>query len=195
MKIRFLIAYKTHWGESLQVAISYGASIAKKTMKVVEMSTTDGYCWSGDVELPKSTRRMDYHYQVVCNGMVIRREWTAAGERHLPLDAKERLYTLCDHWRDIPAEAYLYTSAFTESFTRHGAGAPKLVYGGRTLVLRVEAPRLGEGQVLALSGSLPSGASGTPPVPCAWWRRLPTCGWCPWRWMPFREWPTINTSR
>jgi 4-alpha-glucanotransferase len=155
MKIRFLIAYKTHWGESLQVAINYGASIAKKTTKVVEMSTTDGYCWSGDVELPKSTRRLDYHYQVVCNGVVTRCEWTAAGERHLPLDAKERLYTLCDHWRDIPAEAYLYTSAFTESFTRHGVGAPKLVYGGRTLVLRVEAPRLGEGQVLALSGSLP----------------------------------------
>ena len=38
MKIRFLIAYKTHWGESLQVAINYGASITKKTTKVVEMS-------------------------------------------------------------------------------------------------------------------------------------------------------------
>ena len=155
MKIRFLIAYKTRWGESLQVDLNYGISISRMSHKEVEMSTTDGYCWSGEVELPKSTRKLEYHYQVVCNGSVTRCEWCAAGVRHLPLDAKERLYTLCDHWRDIPVEAYLYTSAFTESFTRHAAGAPKLVYGGRTLVLRVEAPRLGKGQVLALSGSLP----------------------------------------
>lgn len=155
MKIRFLIAYKTRWGESLQVDLNYGTSISRMSHKEVEMSTTDGYCWSGEVELPKSTRKLEYHYQVVCNGSVTRREWCAAGVRHLPLDAKERLYTLCDHWRDIPAEAYLYTSAFTESFTRHAGAAPKLTYGGRTLVLRVEAPRLGRGQVLAISGSHP----------------------------------------
>lgn len=155
MKIRFLIAYRTHWGEELCVKLAYGSSASKMSSKEVMMSTTDGYCWSGEVELPKSARRMEYYYQVVNNGQVVRREWTAAGFRQLPLDTKERLYTLCDHWRDIPMEAYLYTSAFTESFTRHAVGASKLAYGGRTLVLRVEAPRLGRGQVLAISGSHP----------------------------------------
>ncbi|MBQ8191102.1 MAG: 4-alpha-glucanotransferase [Bacteroidaceae bacterium] len=155
MKIRFLIAYRTHWGEELKVALSYGSSVSKMTSKEVVMSTTDGYCWSGEVELPKSARRLEYHYQVVNGEQVLRREWTAAGVRQLPLDAKERLYTLCDHWRDIPVEAYLYTSAFTESFTRHAGAVSKLAYGGRTLVLRVEAPRLGRGQVLAISGSHP----------------------------------------
>ncbi|MBR5803516.1 MAG: 4-alpha-glucanotransferase [Bacteroidaceae bacterium] len=155
MKIRFLIAYKTRWGESLQVSLDYATTAMRTSHKVVDMSTTDGYCWSGEMELPKSTRRVEYHYQVVCNGNITRKEWCAAGLRQLPLDSKERLYTLCDHWRDIPAEAYLYTSAFTECFTRHQGAAPKLTYGGRTLILRVEAPRLGRGQVLAISGSHP----------------------------------------
>ena len=88
MKIRFLIAYKTRWGESLQVDLNYGTSISRMSHKEVEMSTTDGYCWSGEVELPKSTRKLEYHYQVVCNGCVTRCEWCAAGVRHLPLDAK-----------------------------------------------------------------------------------------------------------
>ncbi len=155
MKIRFLIAYKTQWGEALAVQIAYGSSASKMSRKEVMMTTTDGYCWSGEVDLPMSARRLEYSYQVVNDGQVVRREWTAAGARRLPLDAKNRPYTLCDHWRDMPVEAYLYTSAFTESFTRHMGAAPKLTYGGRTLVLRVEAPRLGRGQVLAVCGSHP----------------------------------------
>lgn len=155
MKIRFLIAYKTQWGEALAVQIAYGSSASKMSRKEVMMTTTDGYCWSGEVDLPMSARRLEYSYQVVNDGQVVRREWTAAGVRQLPLDTKNRPYTLCDHWRDIPVEAYLYTSAFTESFTRHMGATPKLTYGGRTLVLRVEAPRLGRGQVLAVCGSHP----------------------------------------
>ena len=42
MKIRFLIAYRTHWGEELKVALSYGSSVSKMTSKEVVMSTTDG---------------------------------------------------------------------------------------------------------------------------------------------------------
>ncbi len=152
MKIRYLITYRTNWGEELKVVMKYTTS-AKETVKEVGLSTSDGYCWGGETELPKSTRRLEYHYQVVCGGKIIREEWYAAGGRVLPVDGKERLYTMCDHWKDIPCDAYLYTSAFTDSFTRHFQGTSKMACYAHTLWLRVEAPRLGRGQVLALSGN------------------------------------------
>ena len=65
MKIRFLIAYRTQWGEALNITLNYGSSASKLSFKNVEMSTTDGYCWSGEVDLPMSARRLEYSYQVV----------------------------------------------------------------------------------------------------------------------------------
>ncbi|MBQ8360878.1 MAG: 4-alpha-glucanotransferase [Bacteroidaceae bacterium] len=154
MKIRFLITYRTNWGEELNVVVNCATS-AKETVKEVKLSTSDGYCWGGEIELPKSTRRLEYHYQVVCGGRVVREEWHAAGGRVLPVDGKEHLYTMCDHWKDIPCDAYLYTSAFTDSFNRHAQGASKISCYPHTLLLRVEAPRLGHNQLLALSGNQP----------------------------------------
>ncbi len=154
MKIRFLITYRTNWGESLRVSVKYrGASTSKQSSKEIDMSTADGYCWSGEAEFPKSTRQIEYHYMLMCDGIVLREEWKAANGRVLPIDSKERLYTLCDHWKDIPCDAYLYTSAFTDSFTRHAKGTSKISYYSHTLLLRVEAPRLGRDQVLAMSGN------------------------------------------
>lgn len=156
MKIRFLITYRTHWGESLQVSVRYATSASRWSLKEIEMSTMDGYCWSGEAEFPKSTRHVEYHYSVVCDGELEREEWYAPHRRALPIDGKKYLYTMCDHWKDIPCDAHLYTSAFTEGFTRHGKGASKIVCHPHTLLLRVEAPRLGRGQILALSGNQPA---------------------------------------
>ena len=152
MKIRFLITYKTQWGEELQVALRY-ATPAKETKTELMLSTTDGYCWGGEAELPKSVRKVEYHYRVMRDGKVAREEWLAAGERNVPLTGGDRLYTMCDRWRDIAPEAYRYTSAFTESFTRHAPTEGKLTAYTHTLIIRVEAPRLGSGQVLALAGN------------------------------------------
>lgn len=153
MKIRFLIVYRTQWGEELKVVADYGSSASRKSHKEVVMSTHDGYCWSGEMELPKSARLIEYHYQVVSNGGVLRQEWCAAGRRCFSLAGDGHHFTFCDRWRDFPLDAYLYTSAFTDSFTRHAAGLSRLAFARRTLVLRVEAPRLGRGQVLAVSGN------------------------------------------
>ena len=155
MKIRFLIAYRTNWGEELKIHLRYGTSKSRLNIRELTMATTDGYCWCGEADLPKSTRRIEYFYQMCRNGHVEREEWHDGGLRVLPLDLGKETYTLCDHWKDIPVDAYLYTSAFTRSFTCHAGGASKLVYARRTLLLRVEAPTLGRGKVLALSGSLP----------------------------------------
>lgn len=155
MKIRFLITYRTNWGEYLRVSVRYGASASKLNLKEIDMSTVDGYCWSGEAEFPKSVRRVEYHYMLVADGAILREEWKAAGARVLPIDSKERHYTLCDHWKDIPCNAYLYTSAFTDSFTRHGKSKSKISYYPHTLLLRVEAPRLGRNQILAMSGNQP----------------------------------------
>lgn len=153
MKVRFLIVYRTQWGEELKVVADYGSSVSRLSHKEIIMTTTDGYCWSGEVELPKSARMIEYHYQVVSNGDILREEWCVAGRRRMALSVGDILFTFCDRWKDIPVDAYLYTSAFTDSFTRHAKGSGKFACKGRTLVLRVEAPRLGRGQVLAISGN------------------------------------------
>lgn len=151
MKIRFLIMYRTTWGENLRVVMRYGSKHPK--VQEVDLETTDGQCWNAEVELPIRTRCVEYFYRVCCGGETLREEWHAAGIRQLILSADTRSYICCDQWKDIPQDAYLYSSAFTKSFTRHGKSNEKLTFYNRTMIIRTEAPQLRRNEVLAVSGN------------------------------------------
>lgn len=154
MKIRFLIGYRTRWGEEVAVAIQYGTARSRQKNSSCVLRTDNGQCWCGETELPSSTTWIDYHYQILCDGKVIREEWQVTSRR-LQLAGDDRSYTFYDFWKDIPEDAYLYTSAFTDSFTRHANGGQEMSYAPHTLVLRVVAPQLRRGEVLAVSGNQP----------------------------------------
>ena len=64
-------------------------------------------------------------------------------------------YTIYDHWRDIPEDSYLYSSAFTDCVNHQQLAEVKDNTFAKTIRLIVRAPQLREGERLALIGSDP----------------------------------------
>ena len=61
----------------------------------------------------------DYYYNVMRGGEEERHEWLVEPHR-LELQAKKGTnYRVYDHWLDIPEDAYLYSTAFTECVCLH----------------------------------------------------------------------------
>lgn len=71
MTIIFRIQYHTTWGESLHVLID------EKT--TVELSTTNGYDWQGEIDYHLDTPAsfLTYRYEVHCDNHCIRKEFGA----------------------------------------------------------------------------------------------------------------------
>lgn len=141
MEAVFELEYRTVWGERLvwcaggrRVPMEYGA----------------GGRWRCRAALP--TGHIEYAYEVERGGRKVRCEWRP--HRLEIADGGDGQLTVRDHWSDIPADAPFYASAFTETiFARRGAKRPGAAAG--RLVLTVEAPTVGPGEVLALAGSAP----------------------------------------
>lgn len=64
-------------------------------------------------------------------------------------------YTIYDHWRDIPEDSYLYSSAFTDCINHQQLAEVKDNTFAKTIRLIVRAPQLREGERLVLIGSDP----------------------------------------
>ena len=61
MEISFLIAYRTQWGEHLEVR---GHLLPTGEVVLVPLSTSDGFWWSGTLVLANQPERFDYQYTV-----------------------------------------------------------------------------------------------------------------------------------
>ena len=87
------------------------------------------------------------------NGLVARRERDIvprtfnASSSHVFIFSASR--------RDVPLCNHLYTSAYTYCISNSSPREPHFAYFSETLVFRVQAPQLRNGQILALVGSLP----------------------------------------
>ena len=103
MKATFHIHYRTVWGEELKVVLPD---------KNVNLCTTDGYLWAGEAELPDSRLPIPYYYAVFVSGKCVRTEWHVVP--HCILSDGSGTCRLFDDWRDIPSEAYFFTSAFVQ---------------------------------------------------------------------------------
>ena len=64
-------------------------------------------------------------------------------------------YTIYDHWRDIPEDSFLYSSAFTDCINHQQLAEVKDNTFAKTIRLIVRAPQLREGERLVLIGSDP----------------------------------------
>lgn len=130
MKTTFQIHYRTVWGESLKVVLPD---------RNVDLHTDDGSLWTGDAELPKGGKPIPYYYCVFAGGHCTRREWHLAPHYLMPGVAKTcRVF---DDWRDIPSDAYFFTSAFV---ARQGEVEEKVMLPGGTkqVVFRATCPML-----------------------------------------------------
>lgn len=111
MKLTFHIDYRTVWGESLGVVIEGGAQEQAPFM----LSTVDGEHWSGTDEMPDLPvgTTLSYRYVIVCGERQARRE-IGAQSHCVRLNAQPNFhYNFHDYWRDLPADAPCYSSAFS----------------------------------------------------------------------------------
>ena len=168
MKLRFTINYRTEWGQQLVVALRYHNVDGTGSSVLVPMQTTDGEHWTADTAVVESRRSpisaFTYYYIVADNdGRELRREWNMVA-RTFAFDASKS-YVMHDLWRDTPLPQHLYTNAFavTRGFATNESTRPlRLPLFRKTIVFRVSAPQLLEGQQLAVVGNHPALGSWSP---------------------------------
>ena len=140
MKLNFSIEYKTNWGESIVLCLDG----KRHPLEYV----ADGL-WQGEVTRPSLKEVLEYKYEVVRDGVTVRKEW---GQHILPKGLSAKVVTVNDRWQDRPADAPFYSSAFTKGIFGRGTVAGKKVEN-KDIFLVVNAPVVRPDEVLALAGS------------------------------------------
>ena len=184
MKLRFSINYNTQWGESLHVIITYGSSDGTEKHRNLVMKTEDGSSWVLETAAIESRQHpissFSYYYQVEdVDGQVLRKEWNGV-RRTFAFDSTKD-YILPDQWRDMPLPYHLYSLAYSTTQKEPSDelfNAPRLPLFRKTIVFRVSAPQLHQGQSIAICGSHPALGSWSP----ARYQRMTYCGQHEWMW-------------
>ena len=168
MKLKFSIHYRTEWGQQLVVAIKYGSKDGTERTARLPMTTQDGDSWAAETAVVESRQHpvssFTYLYIVEdSEGVELRREWDLVPRTYYFDPSKN--YTLDDQWRDLPLPYHLYTNAYAT--TRHQprdeqTAALQLSLFRKTVVFRVSAPQLLQGQSLAVIGNHPAIGSWSP---------------------------------
>ena len=162
MKLKFSIHYSTAWGQSLFVTITYHTNGLHSRNYLLPMVTDDGEVWTLETSVMESRQRpvtsITYAYQVMdSEGHLLRREYDKVPRRFAFDSARD--YYFPDLWRDEPLQSHLYSEAFgvTTRHQRHEeVRAERVPLFRRTIVFRVSAPQLLEGQSLGICGSHPA---------------------------------------
>ena len=150
MKIRIHINYHTNWGESLYFTGSLPSLGGGDPTKALEMSLTGPDTWELEVSLPGTVREFTYSFVVKAPGAAWRFEW---GEPHKFRAGKGiGFYNIFDSWQDQPADKPFYSSAFTQGMLRRRSRDSEPTALPGTANLRIWAPMVEPGDVLALSG-------------------------------------------
>ena len=174
MKLKFSINYATEWGQSVHVVLTYISTDGTRRQQNLTMLTTDGQFWTVETSAVQSRQHpiagIVYAYQIEDEqGAVVRREWTFV-PRHYHFDTSFS-YVFADQWRDKPLCSHLYTNAC--AVTRGGAASSaepastpderlQTPLFRRTILFRVSAPQLEQGQSVALVGEHPALGSWSP---------------------------------
>ena len=151
MKLLFNVEYQTTFGEDIVLNILPEEG-ADKTARH-KMSTLDGLHWF--YELTKAAKpggHIDYYYSVARGDEETRHEWLVEPHRLEFAAQRANRYTVYDHWLDIPEDAYMYSSAFTECVAARQRELSTKTEFSKTVRLKVRAPQLRLGERLAIVG-------------------------------------------
>jgi 4-alpha-glucanotransferase len=168
MKLKFTIHYRTQWGEALMVAIDFRCSDGTSKHQELLMQTQDGDFWHAETAAVASRQHpfsaITYIYKVVDgDGKTLRQEW-AQVPRCYYYDAAAD-YTFPDQWRDRPLPFHLYSNAYLISRQMSYNEVVEVLPLPRfrkTIVFRLSAPQLQQGQQVAVIGSHPALGSWNP---------------------------------
>ena len=152
MKLLFNLEYQTTFGEFLMLNIITDEQTGK--VQQHKMSTLDGLHWF--CELTKTAKPgtyIDYYYSVMRGDDEARHEWLVQPHRLEFVAQKGMNYTIYDHWIDIPEDAYMYSSAFTDCIMACQRELSPTTEYQQTVRLKVRAPQIRIGQQLGLVGA------------------------------------------
>ena len=148
MRIGFNLEYQTTFGEELMLNI-----LAEGKTEQHKMGTLDGLHWMCELnKTVKADKCIDYFYSVVRGEEQTRTEWLTEPHRLELVAAKGARYTVYDHWIDIPEDAFLYSSAFTECVAAREKKPSEESHYDKTVRLKVRAPQLRNFERLAILG-------------------------------------------
>lgn len=148
MTVQFNIEYKAMFGEQIVVNIQTEEGELK-----LPLETTDGQRWACDWCVESPEKSYTYYYSVEREGRVVKTEWLMI-KHQLDVNAKKAAaYTLYDHWKAMPEDAYLYSSAFTDCINHQAPQEMKLEMGSKIVRLIVRAPQLRDGERLGVLGA------------------------------------------
>ena len=152
MRLLFNVEYHTNFGEFLVLNILSGDDASKVSHH--KMTTLDDSHWF--IELNKTFKAgtyIDYYYSVVRGDDEVRHEWLVEPHRLEFAAQKGIRYVVYDHWIDIPEDAYMYSSAFTDCIMACQREFSPTSEFQQTVRLKVRAPQLRIGQQLGIAGA------------------------------------------
>lgn len=148
MTVQFNIEYKAMFGEQIVVNIQTEEGELK-----LPLETTDGQRWACDWCVESPEKLYTYYYSVEREGRAVKTEWLII-KHQLDVNAKKAVaYTLYDHWKAMPEDAYLYSSAFTDCINHQVPQEMKPETGSKIVRLIVRAPQLRDGERLGVLGA------------------------------------------
>lgn len=148
MTVQFNIEYKAMFGEQIVVNIQ-----TEEGEQKLPLETTDGERWACDWCVESPEKSYTYYYSVEREGRAVKTEWLMI-KHQLEVNAKKAAaYTLYDHWKAMPEDAYLYSSAFTDCINHQVPQVMKPETGSKIVRLIVRAPQLRDGERLGVLGA------------------------------------------
>lgn len=148
MTVQFNIEYKAMFGEQIVVNIQTEEGKLK-----LPLETTDGERWACDWCVESPEKSYTYYYSVEREGRAVKTEWLMI-KHQLEVNAKKAAaYTLYDHWKTMPEDAFLYSSAFTDCINHQVPQVMKPETGSKIVRLIVRAPQLRDGERLGVLGA------------------------------------------
>lgn len=148
MTVQFNIEYKAMFGEQIVVNIQTEEGELK-----LPLETTDGERWACDWCVESPEKSYTYYYSVEREGRAVKTEWLMI-KHQLDVNAKKAaVYTLYDHWKAMPGDSYLYSSAFTDCINHQVPQEMKPETGSKIVRLIVRAPQLHDGERLGVLGA------------------------------------------
>ena len=148
MTVQFNIKYKVMFGEQIVVNIQTEEGELK-----LPLETTDGERWACDWGVESPEKSYTYYYSVEREGRAVKTEWLMI-KHQLDVNAKKAaVYTLYDHWKAMPEDAFLYSSAFTDCINHQAPQEMKPETGSKIVRLIVRAPQLRDGERLGVLGA------------------------------------------
>ena len=168
MKLKFSINYRTEWGQQLVVNISYMSLDGSCRSVRLPMQTSDGELWQAETAVVESRRSpvssFTYIYKVEDSGEnLLRSEWALVPRTYAFDPSKDYLFH--DEWHDLPLPFHLYSAAYAATVhtpVGETVSPLRLPLFRKTVLFRVAAPQLTEGQQLAVVGNHPALGSWNP---------------------------------